>query len=996
MKQFKKAISVLVTLCLVISLMSVTAFAAEYDDTEGHWAETYIDKWSDYGVVQGMGDGTFQPNGPVTRAQAAQVFANLLGLTATVSDISAIFRDVPADAWFADAIAKCYAAGIMLGNGDGTMTPNELLTREQFFTMFARAIAITQGTPSAEAKEDMADKGYKDADKVSDYAADSVKSLIDLGWVNGITLDTLAPQDTINRASVMKVLGTAISTYVGPDQDVTEVKAEGDGITLIANPNVEVVSGKADFVVVAAGAEDIELQVAEGAEIEQLNVTAPGAVISGEGDVDKVVATTLDVTVKTADTAYELTEQSSKDGTTSATTIVGKTDENGKGTGETKTETTVKETAGPSDATTEKTSALTKTDADGKVIEQTNSTSKVVEATAADGSKTTTTSSTKSTTDADGKTTQQTINATVNEAVAADGTKTTTTEATVSTTDAAGKTSKTTTEAKVSESTAADGTVTTTSEVTKSTTAAGKTAKETTTSTVTAAADGTVTTKTTVDKVAADGTKTKTEVTETAKTTANEDGSVTVTTTTEAKDADGKTTKTEVTATATANADGSVTTETTTKVTGADGKTTTTEVTATAVENADGTVTTETTTKVTDADGKVTETTETETALAEVNTVSESAGVDITEAVDVGTVSGTGTVIPVVTEHTHSFGELGWYERSTDNGTVLSFGRMCSCGTLSLESGAWELEEDWEISRPLYIAAGQTIELNLNGYNIIANGMDAIYNLGTLTLTSDGFSLPTFTTDANGNLNFDASAMNGYVIVNNGSAEKMASNCNGVMSSGTLTMEAVGVAVADTYGNAFVSAGDGVATIKNSALINTGLGNAVYANSGAVTLDTGTVAWGSTYGYAVFAYNASTVNVKGGSYYSTAGYPFCICGGTLEIEDVREAMGFGGQIYWLAGTLDNQTADEFDVTVALELADDEDIEAEKWSSQIYVSKGWVPGEAGYYEIDVREYPDFVDVDKLMYETDTTITYGGVELPGTYGELTTLIPYAVAS
>lgn len=622
MKQFKKAISVLVTLCLVISLMSVTAFAAEYDDTEGHWAETYIDKWSDYGVVQGMGDGTFQPNGPVTRAQAAQVFANLLGLTATVSNISAIFRDVPADAWFADAIAKCYAAGIMLGNGDGTMTPNELLTREQFFTMFARAIAITQGTPSAEAKEDMAEKGYKDAADVSDYAADSVKSLIDLGWVNGITLDTLAPQDTINRASVMKVLGTAISTYVGPNQDVTEVKAEGDGITLIANPNVESVSGKADVVVVAAGAKDIELQVAEGAEIQQLNVSADGAVIAGEGEVAKVVASTLDVTVTTANTEYEKSvAEANEDGSTTTTTVVGKNDEAGATTGETKTETTVKETTDAAGAkTTEKDSTLTKTDAAGTVTETTATTSSVKEATDAEGNKTTTTASTTTTTDADGKATTTKTEATVKQTTDADGNEVKSTEATVTKTDADGKETKTTTAAKVTEAIAEDGSKTTTTETTKSTTDAdGKTATMTTTATVS-------------EKANEDGSTTKT--TETKTTVTDDKGKETSVVTTE-------------TATAATAEDGTVTTTTETKttVTDSQGKssTETTVATAVATENADGSVTTETTTVTTDASGKKTTTTDTATVAAEVNEVIESAGTDITSEVVVPEVADTGS-----------------------------------------------------------------------------------------------------------------------------------------------------------------------------------------------------------------------------------------------------------------------------------------------------------------------------------------------------------------
>ena len=42
-------------------------------DTEGHWAESAIERWSGYGVVEGRGDGTFAPEAELSRAEMAQV-----------------------------------------------------------------------------------------------------------------------------------------------------------------------------------------------------------------------------------------------------------------------------------------------------------------------------------------------------------------------------------------------------------------------------------------------------------------------------------------------------------------------------------------------------------------------------------------------------------------------------------------------------------------------------------------------------------------------------------------------------------------------------------------------------------------------------------------------------------------------------------------------------------------------------------------------------------
>ncbi len=51
---------------------------AKFKDIEGHFAEKHIEKLAEYGVVRGYEDGTFRPDEPVTRGQAAVMIANVL------------------------------------------------------------------------------------------------------------------------------------------------------------------------------------------------------------------------------------------------------------------------------------------------------------------------------------------------------------------------------------------------------------------------------------------------------------------------------------------------------------------------------------------------------------------------------------------------------------------------------------------------------------------------------------------------------------------------------------------------------------------------------------------------------------------------------------------------------------------------------------------------------------------------------------------------------
>ena len=240
----RKILSLILVFAMTVSLLTVGTGAVEptYGDTAGHWAESSIERWSGHGIIQGS-NGQFDPNGQLTCAQLATILAKLLKLPAAKD---AGFTDNTADAWYYDAINRCAAAGILNGNGDGTVTPEAPITRERAMVMLARALGIEPIR-----KPDLTK--YTDAAQVSAYAQGYVAALIEAGIVGGVTADQLAPQNNITRAATVTILDRAIGTYA--DEAGATVKADGKGLVLVVAENVKITNApEGTKIVVADGA----------------------------------------------------------------------------------------------------------------------------------------------------------------------------------------------------------------------------------------------------------------------------------------------------------------------------------------------------------------------------------------------------------------------------------------------------------------------------------------------------------------------------------------------------------------------------------------------------------------------------------------------------------------------------------------------------------------------------------------------------------------------
>jgi len=191
---------------LTNSTYSVIYSPKTFADIDTHWAKDAVNDMGSRLVIGGSGDGRFEPDRDITRAEFASIIVKGLGLMrpGTGKDI---FTDVAKDSWYYDAVAIAYEYGIIDGYGNGSFGPEDKITREQAMTMTARAMKITG--LKVEFKENEAEKllsGFEDAGYSADYAKNSIASCIKTGIITGEDGNLVAPQNNITRAEVAVIV----------------------------------------------------------------------------------------------------------------------------------------------------------------------------------------------------------------------------------------------------------------------------------------------------------------------------------------------------------------------------------------------------------------------------------------------------------------------------------------------------------------------------------------------------------------------------------------------------------------------------------------------------------------------------------------------------------------------------------------------------------------------------------------------------------------------
>ncbi|MBE6910423.1 MAG: hypothetical protein E7474_12775 [Ruminococcaceae bacterium] len=169
-----------------------------------------LDKWAwyhdgvhfvlEHGIMQGMGNNLFAPNGIITRAQMAQILWNLEGRPA--SSVALAYTDVVPDGWYVPAIRWVTEQNVMKGYNKLQFGPDDPLTREQLVTILYR-YAQSKGFGFAGAWAFPLD--FPDAADVAEWAYEPMCWVTMKGIVNGKD-GRLAPKDSATRAEVSAIM----------------------------------------------------------------------------------------------------------------------------------------------------------------------------------------------------------------------------------------------------------------------------------------------------------------------------------------------------------------------------------------------------------------------------------------------------------------------------------------------------------------------------------------------------------------------------------------------------------------------------------------------------------------------------------------------------------------------------------------------------------------------------------------------------------------------
>lgn len=191
---------------LTNSTYSVIYNPKAFKDVEGHWAMDAVNDMGSRLVIDGVGDGSFEPERDISRAEFAAIAVKALGLMRPDTGKTS-FRDVTKTDWYYDAVSIAYEYGLISVYDSGEFGPNDKISREQAMIIIARAMKIT-GLKTERTKDEMnrSLEAFTDTSMSSDYARYDIAACIEAGIVSGRDGKLLAPQDNITRAETAVII----------------------------------------------------------------------------------------------------------------------------------------------------------------------------------------------------------------------------------------------------------------------------------------------------------------------------------------------------------------------------------------------------------------------------------------------------------------------------------------------------------------------------------------------------------------------------------------------------------------------------------------------------------------------------------------------------------------------------------------------------------------------------------------------------------------------
>ena len=219
----KKFLSLVLALVMTMSLVTISAGAKDFTDDSKINYEEAVDVMSALKVIDGYADGSFNPQGSLTRGAAAKIICNLILGPTTASALSADtapYKDVPTNHTFAGYIAYCQQQGIISGYADGTFRPAATLTNYAFLKMLLGALGY-----NAEIEGYIGDN----------WSIQVAKQALATGLTKGLDGELNGTDYATREQACLYALNTLKSTMVDYDAKIT---ANVNGATVVVGNSV--------------------------------------------------------------------------------------------------------------------------------------------------------------------------------------------------------------------------------------------------------------------------------------------------------------------------------------------------------------------------------------------------------------------------------------------------------------------------------------------------------------------------------------------------------------------------------------------------------------------------------------------------------------------------------------------------------------------------------------------------------------------------------------
>ena len=230
MKQ-KRILSILLTACMILSMIPTKVLAAEnqspfVDVKTTDWFYNAVQYVYEEGMMSGTGSGRFSPNMTTSRGMIVTILYRLEG-TPTVS--RATFTDVGTDMYYSDAVAWASSNKIVSGYGNGKFGPNDLITREQLATILYRYAQYKEYDTSSVGSV----FSFVDGSSVSNYAIAAMNWAVGAGLLSGTGDNVLYPAGNATRAQVATILMRFYEEENPSEVDIQLLHPYSEGIAWI-------------------------------------------------------------------------------------------------------------------------------------------------------------------------------------------------------------------------------------------------------------------------------------------------------------------------------------------------------------------------------------------------------------------------------------------------------------------------------------------------------------------------------------------------------------------------------------------------------------------------------------------------------------------------------------------------------------------------------------------------------------------------------------------